>query len=317
MIDPLEVLKLVGGVIYLFMGGDLLVRGSISIARSMRFSPVVIGANGRRARETSLPELIVSILAVSSGHSEIALGNVVGSNVTNVLIVLGVPALIAPVAMNHPAIRGHCAFMAIASVLFVALCFLGPLTAWHGLVLLGALALAASLSLGGWFSVLDLSAKDEAFERVLGLPGSFGFAWFFVVFGVVVMPVGANLTIGAAARLAADAGISEAVIAESVVAFGTSLPELSATIVAALHRQMGLAVGNVIGSNAFNIMLVMGATAVVGTVAVPENFLYFDLWFMLACAGLLTALAFARVAIGRSFGAGLVVAYLWYLWIIF
>jgi cation:H+ antiporter len=305
-------LNVIGGLVYLVMGGDLLIRGSISIARRFSIPPAVIGAT-IVAFGTSLPELVVSVLAATTGHGGLSMGNVIGSNIANVLIVLGIPAIITPVAAD-PAMRSHAVFMLIASLLFVCLCLYGELTAMQGFILLGMLGIAILLSVTGRVSLLDLEGEEQVYERVLGLPESSWFAWFFVLFGAVVMPVGANLTVGGATELAESFGISEAAIGATVVAFGTSLPELSVSVMAAMHRQLGMAIGNAVGSNTLNILVVIGVTTLFADLPVPPRALQFDLWFMVACALIVVGLALTGKSIGRRLGTGLVVAYLFYVW---
>ncbi len=316
MISPLSILTIAGGLTYLFMGGDLLVRGSISVARRFHVSPAIIGATVV-ALGTSLPELVVSLLAASTGHGGVALGNVVGSNIANVLVVLGVPALISPIVVEDSSMRVHSGFMIAASLLFVGLCFLAPLTLWHGLVLLGALSLAVALTVTGRVSLIDLSAEEEQYERTLGLPERPLFAVLFILLGAIFLPLGADLTLDGVIDLALEAGLPETAIAASVVALGTSLPELSVSVLAALHRQRDMATGNVVGSNALNLLFVIGLTASITPVPVPPTFLRFDLWVMLGFALLLALFVFRSWRIGRRMGAGLVAAYAVYIWMIF
>lgn len=316
MISPLALLSIAGGLTYLFMGGDLLVRGSISLARRYRVPPAIIGATVV-ALGTSLPELMVSLLAASRDHGGVAMGSVVGSNIANVLVVLGVPALISPITVEDSSMRVHCSFMVIASVLFAALCFLGPLTLWHGLVLLGALTLAVLLTVTGRLPLIDLSAEEEQYERTLGLPERPVFAWVFIVLGAAFLPLGAELTLDGVTRAAVQAGIPETAIAASVVALGTSLPELSVSVLAALHKQLDMAIANVVGSNALNLLFVIGLTASITPIPVPPTLLRFDLWVMLGFALLLTLFVFRDWRIGRRVGGGLVAAYAVYIWMIF
>jgi cation:H+ antiporter len=316
VISPLAALSVAGGLTYLFMGGDLLVRGGISVARKFSIPPAIIGATVV-AFGTSLPELFVSVLAASTGHGGVSLGNVVGSNIANVLVVLGVPALIAPIVATDSSMRVHGGFMVVASVVFVALCFLGPLTLWHGLTLLAVLAVAVALTVSGRMSLIDLSAEEEEYERTLGLPERPLFAWLFILLGAVFLPLGADLTLDGVTEVAMQAGVPETAIAASVVALGTSLPELSVSVLAALHKQLDMAIGNVMGSNALNLLFVIGLTASITSIPVPPSLLRFDVWVMLGFALLLTVFVFRDVRIGRRVGAVLVAAYGLYLWMIF
>jgi cation:H+ antiporter len=205
----------------------------------------------------------------------------------------------------------------MTSVAFVVLCFFGPLGVWHSLALLGILVMAILLSVTGRLSLIDLSAKEEKIERTLGLPERPLFAALFVLFGAATLPLGADLTLKGVTEIAAQAGISETAIAASVVALGTSLPELSVSILAALHRQLGMAIGNVVGSNSLNILFVIGFTGMVAPIPVDARFLHFDLWVMLGFAALLTGLVFRDVTLGRKLGLAFVASYVGYVWLIF
>jgi cation:H+ antiporter len=315
-VSPLSVLSIVGGLTYLFMGGDLLVRGSMAIARRLGIPSAIVGAT-IVALGTSLPELLVSVLAAIRGSGGIAMGNVVGSNIANILMVLGVPAIITPIVSKGSSMKAHSAFMLVTSGAFVVLCFFSPLGVWHSLALLGILVTAILLSVTGRLSLIDLSAKEEKIERTLGLPERPLFAGLFVLFGAGTLPLGADLTLRGVTEIAAQAGISETAIAASVVALGTSLPELSVSILAALHRQLGMAIGNVVGSNSLNILFVIGFTGMVAPIPVDERFLHFDLWVMLGFAVLLTALVFRDVTLGRKLGLAFVASYVGYVWLIF
>ena len=213
--------------------------------------------------------------------------------------------------------RAHAVFMLVTSVAFVALCFFAPLTVWHSLVLLGILIAAILLSVTGRLSLIDLSAKEEKIERTLGLPERPAFAALFVLFGAGALPLGADLTLKGVTELATQAGIPETAIAATVVAVGTSLPELSVSILAAMHRQLGMAIGNVVGSNSLNILFVIGLTGMFAPIPVAERFLDFDLWVMLGFAALLTGLVLRGTTLGRRLGIAFVISYLVYAWAIF
>ncbi len=315
MIEFVDVLKLTGGIIYLVLGGDLLVRGAISLARRNHISPALIGLT-IIALGTSAPEFVVSILAAVSGHGGITIGNIVGSNIANVLFVLGVAAIVYPLKADNTS-RIHAAFMLGVCGLFVAMCMQGSLGRIDGSVMLLFLGVSLFATLRSRFSILNVEEDDPEDNRVLGLPNTPGFMWVFIVVGCVVMPVGADLTVRSASTIAFDLGVGEAVIGASIVAFGTSLPELIATLIATFHRQVDMAIGNLIGSNVINILAIMGLTSVITDVPVPTSMLAFDLWFMLGCAALLWFLIIRRIAIGRFFGILFLAAYSGYIWVIY
>ncbi len=316
MIDVVDVIKLAGGIVYLILGGDLLVRGAISLARRSHISPGVIGLT-IIALGTSAPEFIVSILAAVSGHGGIAIGNIVGSNIANVLLVLGLAAIIYPMTADSTSAGVHAAFMLGVSGVFVGMSMLGPLGKIDGSVMLLILAASLLVTLRSRFSILNVEEDDPEDDRVLGLPNTPGFMWMFVILGCVVMPVGADLTVRSASTIALDLGVGETVIGASIVAFGTSLPELIATLIATFHRQVGMAIGNLIGSNVLNILAIMGLTSVITDVPVPSSMLTFDLWFMLWCVALLWFLIVRRIAIGRFLGTLFLGVYAGYIWIIY
>lgn len=316
MIEAADFLVLFGGLIYLTIGGDLLVRGALALSRRSRISPLVVGLTVV-AMGTSAPELLVSLYAAISGHGEIAIGNVVGSNITNVLLVIGLPALISPIAIPASGVRSHTVFMMLVSGIFIGLCFLGPLSWPHGIVLVGVLAVGLLATFRGMASFLEVDADEVEIDRVLGIPSQLPMIAFFIVLGILLLPLGADLAVEGAVAIASGLGVREAVIGASIVALGTSLPELSTTVIAAMHRTDDVAIGNVIGSNVLNILAIMGLTVLIAPVPVPAGFLTIDLWVMLFSGGLLWVLVLAGRPIGRAAGGILVTLYAAYLLVIF
>lgn len=303
--------ELAGGLIYLLVGGDLLVRGALAFARRLSIPPVVVGLT-IVAIGTSAPELFISFTAALSGHASLAIGNVVGSNIANVLLVLGVPALIYPIACAQPSARRHAAMMLGLTFVFIALCLFGTLSLWHGAVLL------ALLSSGLWVSVArdprgTATEAEEELERVLGLPGSRAMIALFIGLGLVTLPLGADLAIDGASGIALELGVSEGTIGLTLVAFGTSLPELSTTLLAAYHRSAAVAIGNVIGSNIMNLALIMGLTAVVVPIPVPGPMLAVDAWVMLLTSVLLGAFVWGGMILGRGWGLLYLLGYVAYI----
>ena len=301
-------IEAVGGLIILLLGGDFLVRGAVALARRLGISTLLIGLTVV-ACGTSAPELVVSMNAALSGVPGIAIGNVVGSNVANVLLVLGIPAVIAPIARESGTARSYL-FMFGASVAFVVLCWWGILVVWQGVVLLVLFAIFLFFSFrwarqGGGEAAL---AESEV-EDIGVVPGSLGPALGITVGGLIGLVIGSHLLVDGASAIARAAGISEAVIGVTLVAFGTSLPELATSLMAALRRQGDVAIGNVIGSNLFNVLGVMGITATVVAVPVPAKFLSFDLWVMLAATLALAPFVFSRAPIGRVTGLVFALAY--------
>ncbi|SLN21176.1 calcium/sodium antiporter [Roseisalinus antarcticus] len=300
------------GLILLLLAGDSLVKGAVNLALRLGI-PALIVSLTIVAFGTSAPELLISVQAIIDGVPRIALGNVVGSNTANILLVLGIPALLATMHTSECDTRVSYVQMLAASVLFVALCYLGPITWVDGLILLGALlamlihaALSAKRHREG--VVVDESAL-EGVDPDMGWPR----IALFLALGLVGLPLGANLLVDGSINIARDFGVSETVIGLTLIAIGTSLPELATTVMAALRRQADVALGNVIGSNMFNLLGIIGVAALVGPIPVEARFLSSDLWIMLAASLLLIPFVFMRVDIGRMVGVIFTMLYLGYM----
>ncbi len=282
------------GLGILLIAGDLLVRGAVNA--SLRLGvPALIVSLTVVAFGTSAPELLVAIRAIQDNAPGIALGNVVGSNTANILLVLGVPALIAGLKTGECDTRKSYVTMLAASVVFIAAAFLGPLTWVHGLLLLGILALV----LGGQFREA-LAHRRNGEAEVVGEEDLEGvdpdMPWWkiglYTLLGLIGLPLGADLLVDAATVIARDFGVSETVIGLTLVAIGTSLPELATTVMAAIRKQADVALGNVIGSNMFNLLAIMGIASFFGTIPVAAQFLQLDLWVMLGASLLLGPFVF-------------------------
>ena len=274
---------------------------------------------------TSAPELLISVKAAIEGSPGIALGNVVGSNIANVLMVLGVPAVIAPMAACGSDAHRNLYFMIIATLLFSALMLTGVVPFWGGLLLvavaalmigdslrLGLRARAEALRLGDDADAAELADLEDADPNMA--PWKIG---ALLVAGIVGLPLGADFLVGGARGIALSIGISEAVIGLTLVAIGTSLPELATTIVAAMRRQTDVAIGNVLGSNIFNITAIIGAAALVAPLPVPAEILYRDIWVMAAASALLVPFVLLCKPIGRIAGICFLAAYTFYLYVAF
>lgn len=304
-------LALTGGLILLLLCGDLLVRGSVALATRMGIPSIVTGLTVV-AFGTSAPELVVCVEAALSGAPGMALGNVVGSNIANILMVLGLPALIYPTLCAQPAIRRNAFLMIGATLVFLLFASTGVLSFWQGFSLVSLLALFLIYS--GYYAVTHPQQAEDPgdlteFDGLGELQRSRRRMALFIGAGVVGLPLGAHLVVIGGTDIAVAFGISDAAIGLTLIAIGTSLPELATTVMAALRRQSGVAVGNVIGSNIFNILGILGVTALVAPLPVPESFLRFDMWVMLIAALVILPVILARGTITRSAGAGFVLAY--------
>ena len=305
-------LHLIGGLILLLIAGDLLVRGAIALATRLGIPPLIIGLT-IVSFGTSAPELIISLKAAFNGAAGIAIGNVVGSNITNVLLVLGIPALIRVTQCAENGTRSSTVFMMAVSIIFIALCWQGVLGLTAGIILLALLAFFLSWTV--WTSrkqkgepcdLLDDGMLEEA-------PSNLGLALLFIVIGIIGLPLGGHLTIEGATVIARSWGVSETAIGLTVVALGTSLPELVTTLVAAIRNHSAVAIGNVVGSNIFNILAIMGLTATIIPIPVPAEIVGFDLWVMLASSALMLPVALWRMRITRIRGVAMLVAYVAYI----
>ncbi|MEM8956469.1 MAG: calcium/sodium antiporter [Pseudomonadota bacterium] len=307
------------GLVILLLAGDSLVRGAVNLSLRLGIPPLIISLT-IVAFGTSAPELLISVEAVLYGSPGIAMGNVVGSNIANILLVLGVPAILRTLHTSSCDTRESFVIMIVASLFFIALCFTGPLTWYHGLALLAGLAamLAHSFVSARRHRAESLSAAaaiDPEAEEIEGadpnMPG-----WkilVFLVLGLVGLPLGADLLVDNAVIIARTFGVSETVIGLTMIALGTSLPELATTLMAALRGKADVALGNVIGSNMFNLLAIIGVASLVGPIRVKPEFLTLDLWVMLGASLLLIPFVFFGRDITRLAGVVLTALYVVYI----
>jgi len=262
---------------------------------------------------TSAPELLVAIQAATQGVSGIAMGNVVGSNIANVLLVLGVPALISTMDTGGSDSRKSFVFMVGLSVLFIALAFTGQFGLWQGLVLLAALALVLGENM--YDARRQMQSDDELLDDLEGADPALPM-WkilLFLLLGLIGLPLGANILVDAASEIARNFGVSDTVIGLTLVAIGTSLPELATTVMAAIRKQADVALGNVIGSNLFNLAGIIGVASLVAPISVAPEFLTYDLWVMLGVSVLMAPFVFLGWRLGRRWGIVLLALYASYL----
>ena len=293
------------GLVILLLAGDALVKGAVNL--SLRLGvPAVIVSLTIVAFGTSAPELLIAISAVLDHAPGIAMGNVVGSNTANILLVLGVPALIAPLATSQCDTKKNYIYMIIGSLLFIALAFFGVFTWIQGLILLAVLAFVLADSAReahGHRKVCAGECESSEEELEEADPEMSGvLIGFYMVLGLVGLPLGADILVDSAVEIARDFHVSETVIGLTLIAIGTSLPELATTVMAALRRQAEVAMGNVIGSNMFNLLAIIGVASFVGPIPVAEGVLKFDLWVMLAASLLLFPFVFLRWDLTRRWG---------------
>ncbi|SLN71009.1 Inner membrane protein YrbG [Roseovarius albus] len=303
------------GLFILLLGGDALVKGAVNLSLRMGI-PALIVSLTIVAFGTSAPELLISVNAVMDNKPGLALGNVVGSNTANILLVLGVPALISGLHTSECDTRKNYLTMIGASLLFIGLAFRGTFDFFAGVVLLAALTYVLGDAMReARRHRRNCVANCEDEEDIEGADPDM--PWWqistFLILGLIGLPLGADLLVDNASIIARSFGISDSVIGLTLVALGTSLPELATTVMAALRKQADVALGNVIGSNMFNLLAIIGVTSVIGNIPVAESFLEFDLWVMLAASLMLIPFVFMSKDIGRTWGAvlsGLYIAYI-------
>ncbi|WP_370339725.1 calcium/sodium antiporter [Parvularcula marina] len=296
------------GLIGLVLGGDILVRGSLDLSRRFGLSPAVIGIVVI-GFGTSMPELVTSLTAAFQGAEGVAIGNVAGSNIANILLILGVTALLSPVACDVKTVRRDGAAMMLMSLVLAA----GIL--WWGFPRLLSLGLLVGMAGYLLFVLLNDGGSVESDEEA-GSPPHLGRALIFAGAGLVALILGAKSLVTGAVGLATAFGISEALIGLTIVAVGTSVPELAASISAALKKQGSMAFGNVIGSNIFNIGAIMGVTGVVHPLAPPTNIGVIDVTALLGAAILAILFGATGLKISRWEGAVLIGGYLSYITVI-
>lgn len=298
------------GLAILVAGAELLVRGAVTLAEAARISPLVIGLTVV-AFGTSAPELAVSSVSSLKGDAAIALGNVVGSNIFNVLLILGISAVIVPLSVSSQLVRFDVPIMIAASIVVWLAAYDGAIGRWEG-----GCMLAAFLFYTGWLiragrkesKPIDLSVETPVSRRKL-----FANLGLLLV-GLGLLVFGADLLVDSATVIARQFGVSDLVIGLTIVAAGTSLPELATSIVAAMRGQRDIAVGNIVGSNVFNLLMVLATASVLGTsgVSVSETVLWFDLAVMVYVAVLCWPIFLSHAVVSRGEGIVMLVLYLMY-----
>ncbi len=339
----MEFFSAAAGLALLLVAGDTLVRGAVNLGLRLGI-PALIVSLTVVAFGTSAPELLVAIKAAIDGLPGIAIGNVVGSNTANILMVLGLPALLSGINSSKCDSRKTYVFMLVATVVFIALAYMGPLYIWHGIILLAMLAMMLTdqfLSARNHRRNGNGNGNDNGNGVTAPVPprpadGTIvcepcdmpveiegvdpALSWWkiilYIVLGSIGLPLGAELLIDGALGIARELGVSETVIGLTLVAVGTSLPELATTVMAALRKHGDVAMGNVIGSNMFNLLGIMGITAFFGPLDIPPGILRFDLWVMLASALVIGPFVFLGLNISRLWGAVLTALYIGYILIL-
>jgi cation:H+ antiporter len=327
------VLSLVGGLVLLIIGGEFLVRGAVQTAERLGVSPLLIGLT-LVGFGTSAPEMAISIQAALEGSPGIAIGNFVGSSISNILLILGAAAILAPIAVSSTALARDGTFVLITSVLFAVLSLTLPFGSTVGWCFIGLLIIYLTyawrnerVSTGeGHTSAYEIA---EGYSQIRDEPGRGWMAskirrkaviimpLLLALFGLVGIILGGRLLVDGAVLIAKEYGISETVIGLTIVAIGTSMPEFVTSVVAASRGQPSVAVGTILGSNIYNILAVGGMTAILAPTQVPEQILYYDNLVMIGACLLLLLFGRSGFRISRLEGVVLLAcygAYLYTLW---
>lgn len=299
----LDVVYLVFGLALLFAGGEALVRGAAAISVRLGVPPMIIGLTVV-GFGTSMPELLVSVQAALKGSSDIAVGNVVGSNIANILLILGIAAIIFPITTAISSVKRDLVVMLAAAALMFVLPMFGILSRVTGSLMVAALI--------AYLIYAAMSCDREEGCEDSPQQGSMPKNLAFVAAGLVALVFGADFLIDGATSIATVLGVSEAVIGLTIVAVGTSLPELAASAIAAFRRHSEIAIGNVIGSNIFNILGILGATAIIQPVAISPAIATFDIPVMIGVSLALVLLMVFTRSLNRIVGAAFVATYVLY-----
>lgn len=306
------------GFLLLYFGAEWLVKGSSSLARSLGITPIVIGLTVV-AFGTSAPELVVSLVSSIKGNSMIAVGNVVGSNICNIALVLGMAAILQPITSHRSVVVRDIPIMLAISIFLLVLSWNSVLSRTEGAILFGGIILYTVMN---YYWVRSEKADIDALSEVISEVGEIGYVsstgkqWLMIIAGIAGVVAGAELVVNSAVSIMKVLGVSEKFIGLTIVAFGTSLPELATSVVAALRKEMDISIGNLVGSNVFNIMSVLGAAALVRPIPIPGGFFASGLWIdylvMLGTSALPLVMMIKTPVITRGNGAVLLMSYIVY-----
>ena len=294
----------------LFYGAEFIVKGGSQLARYFGLSPIVIGLTVV-AFGTSLPELVVSIVAAIGGSSPIAIGNVVGSNIANVGLVLGISSLIFPIKINLSQIKNDLIIYIFVCLMFSAFCMNGSISRQEGLILF------LSVLVYTWYSFYYSSSKNNDEDVNDKNPSNLRMLFILIISGITLLSFGANLFVKGAIDIARYFGISEIVIGMTIVALGTSLPELATSVIASFRKEHAISIGNIVGSNLFNLLSVIGIVSLVSPIESPKEILFFEIPYMIIYGLILFPIGMLKQPIHRSTAAFLLIGYLLFIYQLF
>lgn len=310
--------SIAGGLVLLTIGAEILIRGSTALARQLGVSELLIGLT-LVGFGTSTPELVSSVQAAIIGSPGVAVGNIVGSNIANILLILGLSAAIAPIAVDQRAIRRDGFVCVAAALAAIAVSMTGEFTRLAGFAFLAAIVAYVLFAYVNERRQPDSPLAEQHVAEAAKVQGPKGIVLDLALAagGLALLVFGAKLLVTGSINIAADLGVSETVIGLTVVAVGTSLPELVTSIMAAARGKSALAIGNVVGSNIYNIFGILGVTAAIHPVAAPVEIIRFDNWVMLGATLLMLYFAMSKGRLSRSEGAMMVLGYALYIsWLV-
>ena len=294
----------------LFYGAEFIVKGGSRLARYFGLSPIVIGLTVV-AFGTSLPELVVSIVAAIGGSSPIAIGNVVGSNIANVGLVLGISSLIFPIKINLSQIKNDLIIYIFVCLMFSAFCMNGSISRQEGLILF------LSVLIYTWYSFYYSSIKNNDEDVNDKNQSNLRMLFILIISGITLLSFGANLFVKGAIDIARYFGISEIVIGMTIVALGTSLPELATSVIASFRKEHAISIGNIVGSNLFNLLSVIGIVSLVSPIESPKEILFFEIPYMIIYGLILFPIGMLKQPIHRLTAAFLLIGYLLFIYQLF
>lgn len=304
-----QVLLLIFGIVVVLKSADWLTNGAVGLATKLGISQIVIGLT-IVAIGTSMPEFFVSIVSAIKGTPDLAVGNIVGSNIFNVLLIVGVAATVAPIAIQRATVRRDIPIAIVASIMLTFMMLDDNISRIDALILFAAFIAFIWITLRN--SKNDANEKDASTEKVIPTWKSV----LFIIFGLVGLVLGSNIFVDNASSLAHGWGISEAVIGLTIVAGGTSLPELATSAVAARKGDSGIAIGNVLGSNVFNILMILGLTGIISPMHI-QNITYIDMAVMVISMALFWLFSFTKLRVERWEGCVLIACFLGYItWLV-
>ena len=304
-----QVLLLIFGIVVVLKSADWLTNGAVGLATKLGISQIVIGLT-IVAIGTSMPEFFVSIVSAIKGTPDLAVGNIVGSNIFNVLLIVGVAATVAPIAIQRATVRRDIPIAIVASIMLTFMMLDDNISRIDALILFAAFIAFIWITLRN--SKNDANEKDASTEKVIPTWKSV----LFIIFGLVGLVLGSNIFVDNASSLAHGWGISDAVIGLTIVAGGTSLPELATSAVAARKGDSGIAIGNVLGSNVFNILMILGLTGIISPMHI-QNITCIDMAVMVISMVLLWLFSFTKLRVERWEGCVLIACFLGYItWLV-